>query len=382
MSLRDELVAWRRQLHRHPELGFDLPVTRAFVFEKLREMGYEPQDVGRAGITCTIGRGAPVFLLRGDMDALPMQEETGLPFASENGCMHACGHDFHTTALLGAARLLRQHERELRGTVKLLFQPAEETMDGAQDVFDAGILEHPHVDAAMALHVVQAPFGTVNYTPGSACGSSDVFTITVNGRGGHGAAPHRNIDPINVAAHIVLSLQAINSREVNPNEMIVLTICSLHAGSAANVTPAQAVLKGTIRTMSLEVKEFARQRLTEICRDVCHTFRAECDIAFTGAGIPPMINDPALTEELSGYIDALLGSGSVRHIERMTGSEDFSVFSHHVPCALYWFGTGSAEEGYPYGVHDPRVTFREDALPEMAAVYAHSAICWLANHHQ
>ena len=357
-------------------------MTRAFVFEKLREMGYEPQDVGRAGITCTIGRGAPVFLLRGDMDALPMQEETGLPFASENGCMHACGHDFHTTALLGAARLLRQHEGELRGTVKLLFQPAEETMDGAQDVFDAGILEHPHVDAAMALHVVQAPFGTVNYTPGSACGSSDVFTITVNGRGGHGAAPHRNIDPINVAAHIVLSLQTINSREVNPNEMIVLTICSLHAGSAANVTPAQAVLKGTIRTMSLEVKEFARQRLTEICRDVCRTFRAECDIAFTGAGIPPMINDPALTEELSGYIDALLGSGSVRHIERMTGSEDFSVFSHHVPCALYWFGTGSAEEGYPYGVHDPRVTFREDALPEMAAVYAQSAICWLANHHQ
>ena len=381
LSLREELVQWRRQLHQHPELGFDLPVTRAFVQEKLTEMGYQPQDVGRAGITCTIGQGAPVFLLRGDMDALPMREETGLPFASDNGCMHACGHDFHTTALLGAAKLLRQHESELKGTVKLLFQPAEETMDGAQDVFDAGILESPHVDAALALHVVQAPLGTANYTPGYACGSSDVFTITVQGKGGHGAAPHRNIDPVNVAAHIVLALQTINSREVSPNEMIVLTVCALNAGSAPNVMPAQAVLKGTIRTMNMEVKEFARQRLTEICQDVCRTFRASCEISFIGKGIPPMVNDTALTDELSGYIDALLGDGSARHIERMTGSEDFSVFSHHVPCALYWFGTGSAEEGYPYGVHDPRVTFNEDALPGMAAVYAHSAMCWLKEHH-
>ena len=357
-------------------------MTRAFVTERLREMGLQPKDVGRAGITCTIGQGAPVFLLRGDMDALPMREETGLPFASENGSMHACGHDFHTTALLGAARLLLRHAGDLRGTVKLLFQPAEETMDGAQDVFDAGILEDPHVDAAMALHVVQAPFGTVNYTPGYACGSSDVFTVTVHGRGGHGAAPHRNIDPIHAAAHILLALQTINSREVDPNEMIVLTVCALNAGSAANVMPSQAVLKGTIRTMNMEVKAFARQRLEEICQDVCRTFRAECEVSFIGAGIPPMVNDGALTDELNGYINALLGEGSVRRIERMTGSEDFSVFSHHVPCALYWFGTGSAEEGYPYGVHDPRVTFNEDALPEMAAVYAQSAICWLEKHHQ
>lgn len=379
---KEELVAWRRELHRHPELGFELPQTRAFVKQKLTQWGYEPRDIGRAGITCTVGSGSPVFLLRGDMDALPMREETGLPFASDNGSMHACGHDFHTTALLGAARLLKERESELCGTVKLLFQPAEETMDGAQDVFDAGILESPHVDAAMALHVVQAPLGTANYTPGYACGSSDVFTVTVNGRGGHGAAPHRNIDPVNIAAHIVLALQTINSREVNPNEMIVLTVCALNAGSAANVMPGRAVLQGTIRTMNMEVKEFARQRLTEICQDVCRTFRATCDISFIGKGIPPMVNDPDLTEELNGYIDGLLGPGSVRHIERMTGSEDFSVFSHHVPCALYWFGTGSAEEGYPYGVHDPRVTFNEDALPEMAAVYAHAALCWLRAHHQ
>ena len=381
-AMADDLTAWRRQLHRHPELSFDLPMTRAFVTQKLQEFGLDPQPVGRGGITCTVGQGGPVFLLRGDMDALPMREETGLPFASDNGCMHACGHDFHTTALLGAARLLKEREGELRGTVKLLFQPAEETMDGAQDVYDAGILENPPVDAALALHVVQAPLGTVNYTPGHACGSSDVFTVTVHGKGGHGAAPHRNIDPVNVAAHIIVALQTINSREVNPNEMIVLTVCAVQAGSAANVMPESAVLRGTIRTMDLGVKEFARQRFTEICQGVCQTFRASCDVAFSGPGIPPMINDPALTDELNGYIEDLLGPGVVREIERMTGSEDFSAFSPHVPCALYWYGTGSAEEGYAYGVHDPRVTFNERALPGMAALYANAAARWLEAHHR
>ena len=155
LELKDELVSWRRHLHQCPELSFDLPQTRAFVLEKLKEFGYEPQAVGRAGITCTVGcGGGKTLLLRGDMDALPMAEETGLPFAAQNGCMHACGHDFHTTSLLGAAKVLKEREDELEGTVKLLFQPAEETMDGAVDVYNAGILENPHVDAALALHVV------------------------------------------------------------------------------------------------------------------------------------------------------------------------------------------------------------------------------------
>ena len=381
LARKEELIAWRRELHQHPELGFELPRTTAFVMEKLKSFGYAPERVGRAGITCTAGRGGKTILLRADMDALPMGEESGLPFASENGCMHACGHDIHTTALLGAARLLKEREEELEGTVKLLFQPAEETMEGAADVFAAGILEHPHVDAALALHVVHAPLGTAGYTPGHACGASDVFTVTVHGKGGHGAAPHNNIDPINIAAHIILALQTINSREVSPNQMIVLTVCSVHAGSAANVTPADAVLKGTIRTMDTRVKAFARRRLEEICQGVCATFRASCQVDFVGEGIPPMVNDNALAEELGGYIDDMLGKGTTYHIERMTGSEDFSVFSDHVPCALFWFGTGSTEEGYAYGVHDPRVTFHEDAIPMMAAVYAQAAVRWLQQHH-
>lgn len=380
-ELKEELVSWRRRIHQNPELGFDLPQTTAFVMEKLKEFGYEPQRIGRAGVTCTVGHGGKTILLRGDMDALPMQEKSGLPFAAENGCMHACGHDFHTASLLAAAKVLKEREAELKGTVKLLFQPAEETMCGAWDVYHAGILKNPSVDAALALHVVHAPLGTAGYTPGAACGSSDIFTITVHGKGGHGAAPHQNIDPINVASHIVLALQAINSREVNPNEMIVLTVCSMHAGSACNITPPDAVLQGTIRTMNMEVKTFARERLVEICEGVCKTFRAECEVSFVGDGIPPMVNDNGFAAEIGGYIDDMLGEGTAYHIERMTGSEDFSVFSQKVPCALFWFGTGSTEEGYAYGVHDARVTFNEEALPMMAAVYAESAMRWLNEHH-
>ena len=380
LELQDELVTYRRHLHQIPELGFDLPQTTAFVLERLREFGYQPQMVGKAGITCTVGQGGPTIMLRGDMDALPMQEQTGLEFASTNGCMHACGHDFHTTAMLGAAKLLKEREAELKGTVKLLFQPAEEFMNGAEDVFNHGILQNPPVDAALALHVVHAPLGTAGYTMGYACGSSDVFTITVCGKGGHGAAPHRNIDPVNVASHIVLALQTINSREVNPNELIVLTICSFHAGSAANVMPAEAVLKGTIRTMNMEVKAFARQRLQEICQNVCRTFRADCRVEFSGNGIPPMLNNDELCADVAAYVDDMLGEGTAYHIERMTGSEDFSVFSHHIPCALFWFGTGSDEEGYFYGVHDPRVIFNEAALPMMAAVYAECGMRWLNDH--
>ena len=357
-AIENELIAHRRHLHQNPELGFDLPETTAYVMQQLREYGYEPKAVGKAGISAVVGPdGGKTFLIRGDMDALPMKEETGLPFSSINGKMHACGHDFHTSALLGAAKLLKVHESELKGQVKLMFQPAEEIMDGANDMIAAGILENPHVDAAMAMHVLHDNLGKAGYTRGTGCGSSDVFTIKVKGVGGHGAAPHRNVDPINVACHIQLALQTINSREINPNELIVLTICSIHGGTAANIMPDEAVMQGTIRTMNMDVKAFARQRLIDICEGVCKTFRAECEIDFIGDGIPPMYNDD------------LLGESTAQPIERMTGSEDFSALSVKVPSVLYWFGTGSTEEGYNYGVHDCRVIFNEEAIHRMAAVY-------------
>ena len=364
-AIENELIAHRRHLHQNPELGFDLPETTAYVMQQLREYGYAPKAVGKAGISAVIGPdGGKTFLIRGDMDALPMKEETGLPLS----------------ALLGAAKLLKAHESELKGQVKLMFQPAEEIMDGANDMIAAGILENPHVDAAMAIHVLHDSLGKAGYTRGTGCGSSDVFTIKVKGIGGHGAAPHRNVDPINVACHIQLALQTINSREINPNELIVLTICSMHAGTAANIMPAEAVLQGTIRTMNMDVKAFARQRLIDICEGVCKTFRAECEIDFIGDGIPPMYNDDQLLTDTIRYIDDLLGESTAQPIERMTGSEDFSALSVKVPSVLYWFGTGSTEEGYNYGVHDCRVTFNEEAIHRMAAVYTECAMRWLEEH--
>lgn len=377
LSLQEEIVANRRHLHKNPELGFDLENTLAFVESKLLEYGISYERVGKAGISCTIGSGEKCFLIRGDMDALPMAEETGLEFASTNGSMHACGHDFHTSTLLAAAKVLKEQEASLKGCVKVFFQAAEEILSGAQDAYDAGILENPKVDAAFAQHVVHESFGTAGYTPGVACGSSDVFTVDIFGVGGHGAAPHKNIDPINIMAHTIVALQTINSREINPNEGFVLTVCSAHSGTAHNIMPPTAQIQGSIRTMDLEVKEFARKRLVEVCENVAKTFQGSAEVSFLADGIPPMLNDEALCSDVAKYIDGLLGDGTCYHIERMTGSEDFSVFSTKIPCALFWFGTGSEDEGFAYGVHDSRVTFNEDALPKMAAVYVEVATKWL-----
>lgn len=383
-ALEQKLTGFFEELHMHPELSYEEYETTERIKRELAAAGIEILQIPlKTGVTAIVRGAKPgkTYGLRCDIDALPIEEETDLPYKSKTpGKMHACGHDFHTSALLGAAKLLKAHESELKGQVKLMFQPAEEIMDGANDMIAAGILENPHVDAAMAMHVLHDNLGKAGYTRGTGCGSSDVFTIKVKGVGGHGAAPHLNVDPINVACHIQLALQTINSREINPNELIVLTICSIHGGTAANIMPDEAVMQGTIRTMNMDVKAFARQRLIDICEGVCKTFRAECEIDFIGDGIPPMYNDDQLLTDTIRYIDDLLGESTAQPIERMTGSEDFSALSVKVPSVLYWFGTGSTEEGYNYGVHDCRVTFNEEAIHRMAAVYTECAMRWLEEH--
>lgn len=373
-------IAIRRQIHKNPELGFELPKTIALVEKELISMGYEPVRCGKAGITVTAGKPGRTFLLRADMDALPMKEETGLEFASGNDCMHACGHDIHTSALLVAARILKEREEELQGTVKLMFQPCEEGVAGALDMVRAGVLENPRADAAMALHVVHGKAGTVGYSWTTACASSDVFAITVKGKGGHGAAPHNCVDPINTAVHIHTALQAVNSREVHPDEMLVLSICEIHGGTASNIFPETVVMKGTIRTMNPEVRSFAKERLVQIAKQTAAVFRAEAAVEFLHEGVPPMRNDTILLQDTREYIDRILGEGTCYELPRMTGSEDFSVISQLVPSVLYWVGTGSEDEGYPYGVHDPRVTFDEGSLHKMAAIYAGTAMEWLREH--
>lgn len=376
-EFQEEAVKIRRLIHKNPEIGFELDQTIALVMSELTAYGYTPLKIGKAGVMAEVGTGEKTFLLRADMDALPMKEETSLPYASDNGYMHACGHDLHTSALLLAARILKENEGSLKGTVRLMFQPCEEAMGGAADMVSAGILKEPVPAGALALHVLHDDNRHVGYSPGTACASSDIFTIRIKGKGGHGAAPHLSIDPINIAAHILLALQTINSREANPDQMLVCSICQIHSGTASNIFPDTAVMQGTIRTMDKKLRSFAKERLVQIVEGTAKSFRAEAMVEFIGEGAPPMINDGHLLRDSIRSIDHLLGDGTCREIPRMTGSEDFSIISNLIPSVLLWVGTGSEEQGYPYGVHDARVTFDEQMIYKMAAIYAETAMRWL-----
>lgn len=371
-----ELIKIRRTIHQHPEIGFDLPKTLSLVEGELKSLGYAATRVGRAGICVTAGRPGKTILLRADMDALPMEEKSGLEFASTNGNCHSCGHDIHTTSLLGAARLLKDCEEGLAGTVKLMFQPCEEGLGGMQDMLDNGLLENPAPDVAFALHVINEKTGSVGIRRGYAGASCASFTITLKGVGCHGAAPYLGVDPINAAAHLITALQVLNSREVAADKMLVLTVCTVHGGDAVNIVPDECTISGTIRTADNEVRQFAMTRLREIADSVAITFRARADIIIN-EGVPPMINEPTLSDAVSAYVDEVLGEGSAWQIPAMTGSEDFALLCDHMPSVLGWFGTGNADEGYPHGNHNSAVVFNEDAIPMMSAVYAHCASRWL-----
>lgn len=379
-DIENEIIENRRFFHRHPEIGFELPMTIKHVNDVLIELGVQPVRVGKSGISVTLGKPGKTFLVRGDMDALPLNEDTDLSYKSVNGSMHACGHDIHTSALLGAVKILKEHEAELEGTVKFMFQPAEETLYGARDMIAHGILENPKVDAAMAIHVVNKPSGTVGCAKGFACASSDIFKIIIKGKGSHGASSYLGVDPINVAAHMHLALQALNSRETHPDDMVVITIGRISAGNAPNIIPETAELEGTIRTMSQETRGFMKQRLVEIAESVSATFRASCEVVFEGDGVSPMFNDEMLATDVMGYVDELLGAGTAYNMPRSAGSEDFAYVSEVVPSVILWVGTGSKEEGYLYGLHHPKVTFNEEVIHKISAIYAQCGLRWLQSH--
>ena len=304
-ALEPQLQTWRRTLHRHPEVGFDLPQTKALVKQALTEMGYAPQDCGKAGVLALVGGKKPgkTLLLRGDMDALPIQEQSGEEFSSEiPGRMHGCGHDMHTAMMLGAAKLLKAHEDEIEGTVKLEFQPAEEIFQGSPDMIANGLLEDPKVDAAVMFHVLAGmplPAGTV-LVPGGGItmASCEQYHITVHGKGGHGSTPHACVDPITAAAHIHIALQEINSRELDPNAFGVLTTGCFKAGAASNVIPDTAEMFGTIRTTDPDNKtgELIRKRMTEIAQGVALAFRCTAEVEFSDY-CPCMVVDKTLAAD-------------------------------------------------------------------------------------
>lgn len=380
LAEKDALVSCRRTLHQMPELGMELPNTVAHVCKELDTLGIQPQKLA-GGVTACIGRpGGKVFLLRGDMDALEMPEQSGLPFAAAGGYAHTCGHDIHTTMLLGAARLLKRHEAELPGQVKLMFQPGEESLQGAAAMVEAGILENPKVDAALALHVFPGVnhVGTVMWRQGPALASSDSFRITVTGKAGHGAIPQNAVDPINIAAHILLALQEVNARETDPQDPLVLTVCTLHAGQLHNSIPEAAVLTGSIRAFSNQNRAMAKERLVQICQGMAALFRGSCEVEFL-AGTASLHNQPDLAAELADYTGQI--ANKMVELPRQMGSEDFAEVTQQVPSVFMGIGAGGPEEIYNRaGSHHPAIVFNEEALPLGAAVLAGCAGKWLEKH--
>ena len=385
----------RRTLHQCPGTGFDISETLAFVKKELTDMGLRPVDCGRAGVTALIGGKRPgkVFLLRADMDALPICEEADVDFASQNGKMHACGHDLHTAMLLGAARLLKAHEDEIDGTVKLMFQPAEEIFEGSHDMIEAGLLEDPKVDAALMIHVMAGmpfPAGTVIVSaPGVSAPAADYFEIKVQGKGCHGSMPNTGVDPLTAAAHILIALQEIHARELAMDDRAVLTIGTMNAGTASNVIPDAVVMGGSIRTFDEETRAFIKHRMAEIAGGTAKAFRAEASVTF-GSGCPTLVNDKDLSLCCGKYMKELLGQGkafSVAELSAMgggssksAGSEDFAYVSQEVPSVMLALAAGQPEKGYRYPQHHPMAKFDESVLPGGSAVYAYAALRWLEEH--
>ena len=387
-ALQGWLEEVRRDLHMHPETGFDLSYTLDKVRSELRAMGYEPQDCGKAGIVALAGGKKPgkTILLRADMDALPLQETLDLPYASRTpGKMHGCGHDLHTTMLLGAAKLLKENEDKIEGTVKLAFQPAEEIFLGAKDMIANGLLENPKVDAAYMFHVTagtQLPSGSVIVlADGPAMSSCEQYYIKVSGKGGHGSTPHVAIDPITAAAQIHVALAEINSRELDANEYGVFTTCRFEAGHASNIIPAYAEMWGTIRTNDpTGVKnEFIKTRIEEVAKGVGGALRCNVEVKFYDY-CPCVLCEPELSAELIGYVKELVGEEHVVKFEKTAvGSEDFAFISLEVPSVCFNISAGSVEEGYIQSLHHPETLFNDGILSGGSTAYAYMALKYLMN---
>lgn len=384
-ALQEELTAHRRYLHAHAETGFAVPKTTAYIRARLEEMGYTPQKCGKAGLTATVGKKkGKVFLLRADIDGLPIQEKTGKKFACKYGNMHACGHDFHAAMLLGTARLLKAREESLNGTIKLLFQPAEELLQGAKNVLEGGVLQNPKVDGAMMLHVltgVELPTGTVVVSSaGVSAPAADYFTVRVQGKSCHGSAPWNGVDALSAGAYILLALQEISARELSVAHPAVLTVGSLKTQEAGNVISDVAELNGTLRCFDEEVRAQIKTRLEEIAKNVAKAFRAKAKI-FYGGGCPSLWNDEKLSVLAESSLKSLFGEkkvfasaalgGDTR--AKSGGSEDFAYISRETPSVMLALAAGEPKKGYLYPLHHAKTDFDESVLPIGAAAYAQVA---------
>jgi len=380
-ELAPTLIEIRRDLHQHPELAFEEKRTAGIVERWLSDLGIEHRRVAKTGVLGMLRGNAPgnTVLLRADMDALPVHEQSQVPYRSKTpGLMHACGHDGHVAILLGVAAILARIRQELAGNVKFAFQPAEESRGGALPMINEGVLENPSVDAVFGLHLGSfIPVGIVGLLPRVGMSSSDSATITVHGKGGHGATPADSVDATIIAAHIAVALQTIISREIPPQEFGVITVGSLHSGTVRNAISGQAELQLTIRSFNSELRRFLEQRVHDVARGVATTFRAAVDIDYKH-GYPVLISDREETERVRRAAQKVLGMDQVMDIDVATGSEDFAYFLHERPGCFFWLGAGNAAKGIDKPHHHPEFDIDEDAIPAGVQVMVQLALDYLS----
>lgn len=383
-DLFDEMVEQRRDFHRHPELGFEETRTSGIVADQLHSLGFEVQrGIGQTGVVGMLdgNQDGPTVMLRFDMDALPIQEESGQSFASTNpGVMHACGHDGHTSMGLALAKIMARYRDKIHGRLKFVFQPAEEGLGGAFAMIADGVLENPHPDVAFAMHLwTPEEYGKVRVVEGPCMASSSVFTITIQGHGGHGAAPHLANDPIVAAAHIVAALQSIVSRNINPQESVVVSIGEFRAGTTYNVIPDKAVLKGTVRSYNNDLHRLIYRRILEMATRMAEAFTCKASME-TIAIVQAVVNAPEPTAVVRKAVSHIMGDD--HFVEKRTmASEDMGFFLDEIPGCYFFVGAGNKEKGISFPHHHPKFDFEERAMINGVAIMAEAAAQYVMKDH-
>lgn len=381
IEIQNELVAWRRDFHENPELGFEEYRTSEKIKEFLKSEGIEYKELANTGICAIIkGNGTKTIALRGDIDALPLEDKKSADYSSKiHGKMHACGHDAHTTILMGAAKILNNIKDQLNGNVKLIFEPAEETVGGARFMIKEGVLNNPSVDAVIGLHVNEdIKAGHIGVKRGVVHAASNPFTIIIKGKGAHGAHPDAGIDPVVIASNVIMSLQTIVSREIPPTDPAVITVGTIHGGTAQNIIPEEVTISGVIRTLRAEHRTYVKQRLVEVVSGITSSMRGSCEIKIEES-YPCLYNDDNMLDLVESSAKEIIGAQAIEALDKPSmGVESFAYFSMEVPSAFYFLGVRNEEKGIIHPAHGCLFDIDEEALPIGVAIQCKAAFDFLS----
>lgn len=370
-AMKSELIGIRRDFHMNPELDYELYRTQGKIKQFLDAEGIQYVEAAGSGICATIhGNGTKTIGLRADMDALPLQDMKKCDYASKvKGKMHACGHDAHTTILLGVSRILNGIKDSLKGNVKLFFEPAEETTGGSKVMIEEGVLENPHVDRIIGLHVEEGiETGKIGVRYGVVNAASNPFTIKINGKGSHGARPHAGIDPVVISSYVVIALQEIISREISPTEGALITVGSINGGTAQNIIPSEVTISGIIRTMKTENREYVKKRLREVVEGVVSSMRGTCSIEIEES-YPCLYNDNNVIRDVVSSASGIIGEKNIINLENPSmGVESFAYFSMERPSAFYYLGSGNKSKNTVYPAHGNLFDIDEECIPIGTAI--------------